>query len=707
MSSTTVYVSRGKQARPGVRNLAAPEGRRFRPDIEGMRAVAVVLVVLYHAGIAPFTGGYVGVDVFFVISGFLITRMLFDELAMTRSISFARFYARRATRLLPASTLVIAVTVVASRLWLSPTRLHSINLDALASLGYGINFRMAAAGINYLNAGAPPSPLQHLWSLAVEEQFYVVWPAMLFICSFAWRWRQNTFKRSTVVASVIVIVCGSFALSVWQTKQAAPWAYFGTQTRAWELASGSLVALALPSLARMNRAIAAIVTWAGLVAIVSAALVFNDSTAFPGYAAALPVLGAVAVIAGGSATPRWGVDVVLGLRPLQEIGKLSYGWYLWHWPALMIVPVALNVTASPLLNLGIAVAALGLAFASYHLVENPIRHDRRLTAIAWKGIGVGALASTLVAAGTMLALVYGPSLSGVGQAVDTRSTLASAPNPATALASLLAAGLTSEDVPRNLAPTLSAAANDSPIVYANGCHLGFTETWPAGPCVFGDVTATKTVVLFGDSHAAQWFPALDIVAKAQHWRLLSYTKSACPAASVLVYQAALKRAYNECVVWRNRVFAMIKSIHPDMVVMANNGTDDGGIVNLSGNADQAWASAWSQTVTAVKPYAQRIVMISDTAYPKSDVPDCVSSHLKTVSACINSRTAALVLPTRRQAIATAVGGQGVQIVDPTDWLCTATECPVIVGNVLVYKDDSHMSVEYSSALAPLLAAALR
>lgn len=330
-----------------------------------------------------------------------------------------------------------------------------------------------------------------------------------------------------------------------------------------------------------------------------------------------------------------------------------------------------------------------------------------MTAIAWKGIGVGALASTLVAAGTMLALVYGPSLSGVGQAVDTRSTLASAPNPATALASLLAAGLTSEDVPRNLAPTLSAAANDSPIVYANGCHLGFTETWPAGPCVFGDVTATKTVVLFGDSHAAQWFPALDIVAKAQHWRLLSYTKSACPAASVLVYQAALKRAYNECVVWRNRVFAMIKSIHPDMVVMANNGTDDGGIVNLSGNADQAWASAWSQTVTAVKPYAQRVVMISDTAYPKSDVPDCVSSHLKTVSACINSRTAALVLPIRRQAIATAVGGQGVQIVDPTDWLCTATECPVIVGNVLVYKDDSHMSVEYSSALAPLLAAALR
>ncbi|HEY1485665.1 MAG TPA: acyltransferase, partial [Micromonosporaceae bacterium] len=503
MSSATVYVSRQKPARPRVfiaADASAPGTTKFRPDIEGLRAVSVVLVVLYHAGIAPFTGGYIGVDVFFVISGFLITRMLFGELETTRRINVARFYARRATRLLPASTLVVAATVLASRIWLPPTRLPSIDFDALSSLGYVVNFRMAAQGINYLSATAAPSPLQHLWSLSVEEQFYLVWPTLLVVCSLAWRWRQNTFNRWTVVTAVVAIALGSFTLGVWQTAQAAPWAYFGSQTRAWELAVGALVALLAEQLSAMRRSVAAILTWLGLAGVVASAVIFTAATPFPGVAAALPVLSAAALIAGGCAAPAGGAVIVLGVRPFQWIGKLSYGWYLWHWPALMIVPIALGINASPAVNLAIAVAALGPAVVSYYLVENPIRHSRPLTVKAWKGIGLGVAASSLVAGVTVTLLALSPSLAGIGQATDTRAALDASANPSVSLQALLTAAATDQEVPRNLTPKLTAAAADSPILYADGCHLGFTATWPTGPCTFGDVTATKTVVLFGDSH---------------------------------------------------------------------------------------------------------------------------------------------------------------------------------------------------------------
>ena len=709
MSQTTVYVSRRKPAKP--RLIITPEpssaesAARFRPDIEGMRAVAVVLVVLYHAGVAVFGGGFIGVDVFFVISGFLITTQLFGELQRHQTISVSRFYARRAIRLLPASTVVLVATLAAALVWLPPTRFASIALDALSSTFYGINWRLAAQGVDYLNAGAPPSPLQHFWSLAVEEQFYLIWPLLLLLSSLAWRWRRPTLSRSSIVLTLLALGTLSFMAGVNQTHDAAPWAYFGAHTRAWELALGALIAILAPALTKLPALLAAIITWVGLVGVVASAILYTDATPFPGYAAALPVFGAGLIIAGGCARPAGGVAVIFKYSPFQFLGMLSYSWYLWHWPILIIAPVALDIAPNLWLNLVLATASLGVAAGSFWLVENPVRHRRALRARPVRGISLG-LALSLCAAG--LALGGGrllPDIGKGGSASDTAVALAGAGDPASELSQLIANSVGVQSVPSNLTPALAEVSKDSPGIYANGCHLNFTMV-KSPKCEFGDVTSSTVVVLFGDSHAAQWFPSMEQIAKARHWRLVVHTKSACPAASVLVYQDELNRGYTECVQWRDQTLAAIKAMRPAMVVLTNNGTDTGGLVDTPGDPDQAWTDAWLSSVRKVQQAGTKLVMLSDTPYPKSNVPDCVSSNPSNVTACTRGVNTALVLPKRRQMIAAAVAANGVTVIDPTSWYCTDVVCPVIVGNVLVYRDDSHMTTKYAALLAPILGARL-
>ncbi|MFE3599399.1 acyltransferase family protein [Streptomyces sp. NPDC059142] len=318
---------------PASGGSAPPPGHAPRLDIQGLRAVAVGLVVLSHAGVAQVSGGYIGVDVFFVISGFLITSLLLRELATTGRVSVRSFYARRALRLLPVSSLVIAVTLGGAWLFLSKARLAEYAGDALASALYAVNFRLAASGTDYLAQNGPPSPLQHFWSLAVEEQFYLVWPLLLLLT-----WRITRGRRRLAAVPLGVVCLGSFAAGVLLTDSSAPWAYFASFTRAWELGAGALLALGAGRLERLPAALAAPLTWLGLGCVTLAALSYDDTTPFPGHHALLPVAGTVLVLAGGCAPAPHGAGWLLGRRPLVWLGGLSYGWYLWHWPLLVIVP---------------------------------------------------------------------------------------------------------------------------------------------------------------------------------------------------------------------------------------------------------------------------------------------------------------------------------------------------------------------------------
>ena len=381
----------------------------FRRDIEGLRALAVLLVLAYHADLGPFSGGYIGVDVFFVLSGFLITSLLVRELGVTGGLSLRRFWARRARRLLPASCLVIVATLVAGSFVLAPLAQLDLARDGLAAATFVVNIVFAHQQGDYLTADLAPSPLLHFWSLAVEEQFYLVWPILLLLVA-GYRRRY----RAAVAGLVAVLWPVSLAACVWLTTRNQPWAFYGLPTRAWELLTGAGLALLAAKLLRIPGPVRALLGWAGLAAVVVSAMAFSDTTTFPGVAAALPVLATAAVVAAGPAL-RTGPAALLRWGPLQWIGQRSYSIYLWHWPALVLVAAELG-PLSAWQRLAVVLASVGVAAVTYSFLENPVRHSRWLAAKARRGLVLGG---SLVGIGAVTALVAAaatPSLVGSGTA---------------------------------------------------------------------------------------------------------------------------------------------------------------------------------------------------------------------------------------------------------------------------------------------------
>jgi peptidoglycan/LPS O-acetylase OafA/YrhL len=353
MTETTTEV------RPAENRSAGPT-LKFRPDIEGLRAVAVAAIVLFHAGVPGIGGGYIGVDVFFVISGFLITSLMMREVATTGGLSLLRFYGRRARRILPASALVLVTTILAGYHWLGFLRGDEIAADGRWAALFASNFNFAAQGVDYLQSQSAPSPLQHFWSLAVEEQFYLVWPAVVVLLIWL------GLRHATPLLLSLVVAC-SLGFSIWHT---GTWSYFSPATRAWEIGTGCLLALVADRLDRLPSPVSTALAGAGLGGIVVAALSFDDGTTYPGWAAALPVGATVLVLAGRG-------DALLGLAPLRWLGQISYSLYLWHWPVLIIGEQAFGPLPGRARS-GLVLLSLALAIITYAFVENPIRRNPRL-----------------------------------------------------------------------------------------------------------------------------------------------------------------------------------------------------------------------------------------------------------------------------------------------------------------------------------------
>ena len=508
----------------------APGDRRFRPDIQGLRAVAVVLVVLYHAGLKGLGGGYVGVDVFFVISGFVITGVLLRERSLGWSTSLRVFYGRRSRRIIPAATLVIVVTVVASYAVLGIVGGNQTAIDGRWTAVFLANFHFASLGTNYLTAQASPSPLLNFWSLAVEEQFYIVYPTIfLVLVGLPVRLAQ----RARLGIGLGVIVVASYALSVAQTASDPTVAYFSPLTRAWELAVGALLAVATPWLLAFPRWLGVIVSWVGLAAIAASAIAFGATTQYPGSLAAVPVLGAALVIAGGTSTPALGSESVLGTGPFQWFGKISYSLYLWHWPILILAAESAGRSSLPFRqNVWWLVVAVVAAAITYSVVENPLRHvsfgGRR-----WAPIALG-LVLILVSVGvsTVELHAHGEGRQGiVPSAAGVKHYLAeNAAGSDTQVEQLVRAAPRTKTLPTDLTPSLAFAPFDIGTP-APPCWMSFAQ-WRVPACLFGDPTGSHTMVIYGDSHAGEWFTALDLTAAAAHWRLLYLGKGDCPAADL-------------------------------------------------------------------------------------------------------------------------------------------------------------------------------
>jgi peptidoglycan/LPS O-acetylase OafA/YrhL len=375
-----------------------PGDRSFRPDVQGLRAVAVVLVVLFHANIPGLRGGYVGVDVFYVISGFVITGVLLRERARAGSTSLLHFYTRRIRRILPAASLVIIASVIASYAFLGSVSGNQNATDARWASVFLINIHFAATGTNYLASLMPPSVLQNYWSLAVEEQFYLVYPA-IFLVVGAVSLRSSLRRRIGWVLAAAVVA--SFVWSIVQTSNNPTAAFFSPLPRVWELALGGLVAVSTGRLRRLPAAIASASSWVGLGAILLASVVFSAATPYPGWRVALPVCGAALVIAGGTANPTHGVERLLSLRAFQWVGLISFSLYLWHWPVLQIATQRRGVAALPTWdNVLLILGSVVLAALTYRFVENPVRHSGFLAARRWASLilGVCLVAATLTVA---------------------------------------------------------------------------------------------------------------------------------------------------------------------------------------------------------------------------------------------------------------------------------------------------------------------
>ncbi len=680
-----------REATPPSARPLGPSRPAFRKDIEGLRGIAVLLVVLYHVGVPGFAGGYVGVDVFFVLSGYLITGILATEILATGTLDLPRFYARRARRLLPAmAVLLVAVTVFAYPFY-APMEQRTIAQTAVATAAYFSNFHFANSATDYLGAGAETNPLLHTWSLAVEEQFYLVWPLLVLLALGGLRRLRRTEVPPDATPPderrllwVMVAVCiVSFALTLWlMGTHRTHWAFFSSPTRAWEFAVGGLGALlprfdgrallrpgmrfgALEAVPHFPRALG----WLGLGAVLLAGTAYSARTPFPGVAALLPVLGTVLALRAGTARTDTAMARVLAWRPLQEVGRLSYSWYLWHWPVLVFA-AALYGPLSLGVRLALAAGSLVLAEASYRLVENPVRHHRLLAERSGRGL---ALAATLTVFGVALALGW----DGVAERATT----------------------TPEQAP------FTRAAADISDLYDTHCHADHRETNPAG-CTFGPDEAERTIALFGDSHATQWEPALSALLEEHHWKLVSFTKSSCPTPDLDYFDPWLGRMYDECRSWRTAVMDRLVALRPDVVIIASS--YDYGL------PAEEWREGFGRTVETLRSVAGAVLVFNDTPFPDFAVPACLSRRVwqrdhapfQTASTCTFDPRDAYRDAISDAERATAARYEDVRFVDFNPSICPDARCEALQDGLIIYRDAHHLTKRYARTLAPRVADAI-
>lgn len=664
---------------PGDSERSTPR-RPFRADIQGLRAIAVAVVVLDHAG-APFTGGgFIGVDLFFVISGFLISGHLLEGLHHTGRIDLARFYAARARRILPAALVTIGATTVASFLVVSPLRVVDIVHDAVASALYVPNILFAVRQTDYL-AGTAPSPFQHFWSLGVEEQFYIVWPLLLTVAFLVGR-----RSRRVLLLTIAAVTAASLAASVLTTPEAPSLAFFSPHTRAWEFGVGALIAGSAPFLSRIPRTAARVLGWSGLALILFATVAFSAELDYPGVAAIVPVAGAALLIVSGgiadtSGDTSGGAPRLLSARPLQFLGAISYSLYLVHWPILVLVHEHVGIE-EPLgvpLGLALAAASVPVAWVLYRLVENPVRR--------WR-----APSRTVLVAAAVTTLVLVGGLFGSGAAA-TNLPLASAREEPERPATELPSG--TPFVPANVSPALDAATADTGEIYGNGCQQNLRESTVL-TCSFGDLEATRTIALFGDSHAGRWFPALERAAAGLGYRLDTYTKSGCRSEETTAAWESSKNA--SCSTWRAAAIERLAADAPDVIVLANH-------LGPTPGRDAAIQSAdWADGLSALYdrlPASSLIVTMADSPEFAASPVLCLSSHLESADDCAVDRADALN-PAIREAQRAVAAERGGAVIDLTDYLCNLTECPAVIGSTLVYSDEHHMTATFARTLAPTL-----
>ena len=646
---------------------APSSAAEFRPDIEGLRGIAILLVLLFHAGLPWTPGGFVGVDVFFVISGFLITGKLWRESQQPGGLNITRFYAWRIRRLLPAALVAIAAITIFGLLLAAPLDRSELAADGAASALSLANMRFIGS-VDYFAATTSPSPFLHFWSLSVEEQFYLVWPALIVLLT----WRGGSSRR--LIVALLIGVVASFALSIWLTDTSPARAFYLLPTRVWQLGVGGL--LALVGVMGTSRGAGAL-AWAGLAAVAVAGVALTAEMPYPGLAALLPTAGAVALLYGGAAPS--GPVRLLAAAPLRFLGKISYSLYLWHWP-LLVLPLMFLERALTGVEVAASVAvAIGVSWLSWRFVEQPFRYgDRSRRATSWSAIRVGVAGILSVALFTQ----------GLAAALPS-SAVAVQPTPSPSGSPVASDGPIA--LPADLTPSLASARDDEERLRGDGC-LAFERVSTPPNCVYGVKGSAITIALVGDSHASHWFPAIEAIALERGWRLVTFVKVSCSFTTLVQRNLALKREYRECTAFNEATVARLNQIKPALTIIVNRRT----FRPIEENITSALAGAALGDMVARIPGATAILV--DTPDPGRDVPACLSKHPSDIRACLFTQDDA---DNREIGVAERVAADvaGARLIDLTANICTEWPCSPISGSVLIYRDEDHMTATFSRSLA--------
>ena len=605
-------------------------------QIQGLRAVAAILVTVFHARLVP--GGFIGVDIFYVISGYLITGLILREIEKTGTLDLRSFYQRRIKRLLPTSVFVLFVTAIFAWILFPPITRDALGRDLFAAAAYISNYLFAWWQNDYQNLNATPSPFIHYWSLAVEEQFYLVWP--LFILFLA------RYGKKVIFAGIAITTLLSLLFSIYLTQVAPIWAFYSLPTRAWELGFGALL-LFLPETKKKIR----ILPWLGFFGIAISSFNFNENTAFPGKNALVPVLATVFLMASIKYWPPLFNDLA-NSRLSQWLGAISYPLYLWHWPALVLPSSALGRPLRFYERFLCILLTIVLAHYTSKYVEEPLRHKNLSPRTIYKG----------AAYTTAVSLVAGVLISFTSSSIITTK------------------GEVSYQF--DLVQVM-----ERPVVYGDGCHVNYGET-KSGYCTYGDKESSKTIVLYGDSHAAQWFPTLDKMATERGFKLVSLTKSACPAVDAKrPDQGAFKMVH--CTKWRENSIKRIAEIQPLAVITSSFQYFTPSNTKIT--RAQWWNEGQRKLLKGLRGSTNKLIYISDTPRPLRDIPNCLAS-----------RDSKVCDSTERSKVSVI---RGFDVINPNPWLCSSY-CPAIVEGTVAYRDASHISVDMALKLLPKLEAAL-
>ena len=698
---------------PDVESVTAPPTARiFRTDIQALRAVAIGLVVLNHLWPLRLTGGYVGVDVFFVISGFLITGHLVGEITRTGGVRLGAFYARRVRRLLPAAFLVLAASLILLLVFLPYPRWERNALEIAASAGYVENWFLAAMSVNYSALNDAASLVQHYWSLSVEEQFYIVWPLLLLGALAASRrigsrtsTRRGARARVARTLLIVVAVVGMLSLvsSVVYTMVAPSQAYFATFTRGWEFAVGGAVAL-IGARIQLSRRVANVVSLLGFALIAASAIAYDHATAFPGYTALVPVLGTAAVIVSGNAHASLWHARVTALRPIQWVGGISYSLYLWHWPLIVAAPFVIGGEASTLSKVAVLAIALVLATLTKRFVE-----DKGQAWGYWRASTRRAL--VLMLAGMVL---IGALVAGVLAWYQVRVAADLPPDEIVA---------SSCEGPLALAPGADCAdpfgAADYSVMTSKNEYfympeecgdflpiLAYGDKRTTTECDFsGGAEDAPRVWLIGDSHAQQWQGPVFDIARDKGWVVTTSFYGGCPVADVdfTGFRGPWGAAdVDQCREWSHDLARTVEEQKPDLVMTAMASrlqqVDDGSgrpqIEQMSQGLQDYW-KRWTDNGT-------QVLALADPPF-NGEVrsPDCVLLNAADPAPCARPRAEAH--PEDPIVIAAqAAASPSVGLLDLTDRFCDDASCYAVVGGIPVYYDADHLNLDYARLLRPEL-----